>query len=213
MEQLFLQEHLHVARWPASTPSDGDVKRANFGDLSPGERGCAMSHYRIWQHMVNENMPVCVIFEDDIMFKRNWKHYVNGKLSTIDKTDPEWDLLYLHMYSPAKLPYHRWSKVKNQYCTTAYILSLRGAKFLVDEFKDTKVQSDWMLQKLQLRGHSEGYFPWLVLPKPTPSEIVRINQESTGVSRRTTDCQENDHMQRLGHLLQPDKNDYYGLGE
>lgn len=34
--------------------------------LRPGEVGCFASHYRIWQHMVDDDIPVAVVLEDDI---------------------------------------------------------------------------------------------------------------------------------------------------
>ena len=43
---------------------------------NPGEIGCFISHLRIWKKMVNENIPVAMIFEDDALFNENFKEFM-----------------------------------------------------------------------------------------------------------------------------------------
>merc|ERR1740123_2841873 len=49
--------------------------------FSPGERGCAHSHYRMWQHAAKAEGPT-LILEDDVQleFKRMGKGKMNGKV-------------------------------------------------------------------------------------------------------------------------------------
>jgi hypothetical protein len=105
-----------------------------------------------------------------------------------------------------------WSRVKGQYCTTAYIISRKGASFLVDTFSETMLQSDHMLQRLQEREHSYGYFPWLAIPQVIPSDIIRINKIKNDFNNETcirkTDRYLEDHIIRLAKLRPEDINTY-----
>ena len=38
--------------------------------VSPGQIGCAMSHYAIYRRMMYENIPVACVFEDDVLLAK-----------------------------------------------------------------------------------------------------------------------------------------------
>ena len=43
-------------------------KLEKFGrELTPGELGCSLSHIRLWEKMVKENIPEVLILEDDLL--------------------------------------------------------------------------------------------------------------------------------------------------
>ena len=41
--------------------------------MTMGEVGCFLSHYRIWERMVKENLTEVLILEDDIRFEPYFK--------------------------------------------------------------------------------------------------------------------------------------------
>jgi len=50
-------------------------------------------------------------------------------------------------------------------------ISKNGAHRLLDAFQGCFCSSDWMLTRLQLRGNSYCYFPWLIIQEGMDSTI------------------------------------------
>ena len=61
--------------------------------MSAGEVGCVLSHQRIWQHMVDEQIPWAIIFEDDIGLQVDHFHHELEEILT--HLPAQWDLIYL----------------------------------------------------------------------------------------------------------------------
>lgn len=59
--------------------------------LVPGEIGCALSHIGIYEKMVQENIPSCIILEDDMIFDPQFKNIIQ-KIETLKN---DWELIYL----------------------------------------------------------------------------------------------------------------------
>ncbi len=53
--------------------------------LRPGEIGCFLSHRRIWQKMVDEEIPHLLILEDDIELLPNFAHSLQHAVETAPK--------------------------------------------------------------------------------------------------------------------------------
>ena len=64
---------------------------------SIGGVGCALSHIAVWQHMVDNNQEVCLIFEDDAVVPPNFVQLANQCIqqSTILKNTRSWDMWLL----------------------------------------------------------------------------------------------------------------------
>lgn len=63
-----------------------------FGrELLLGEIGCALSHKRIYQKIIDENIPYAVILEDDVVIKEGF----NEAVKLILALDIIWDLILL----------------------------------------------------------------------------------------------------------------------
>ena len=60
-------------------------------DLSPGEIGCFLSHYALWQRMVETGTPSALILEDDARLEDGFAVIVEEIL----KADVEWDIVNL----------------------------------------------------------------------------------------------------------------------
>ncbi len=106
-------------------------RKRHHRNLSPGEIGCYMSHRKIWQNMLDENIEFAIIIEDDINIEPAFfsidEHFEKLK---------QYDLIKLadnRAIKPAKIKslnkeyelisYHR---IPN--CTTGYAISLSGAR-------------------------------------------------------------------------------------
>ncbi len=63
---------------------------------SIGGVGCALSHIAVWQWMVDNNQPLCLIFEDDAVVPANLKEQANQLItSSLLKNTGQWDMWLL----------------------------------------------------------------------------------------------------------------------
>lgn len=63
---------------------------------SIGGVGCALSHIAVWQWMVDNNQPLCLVFEDDAMVPPHFVQQANSLIQTTLLRDPKaWDLWLL----------------------------------------------------------------------------------------------------------------------
>lgn len=65
-------------------------RRQYFGrDLTPGEIGCLLSHRRLYEKIVAENIPVAVILEDDVIFEPD----VRAVFAALPLSPVPWDVV------------------------------------------------------------------------------------------------------------------------
>jgi len=131
--------------------SPGQVQR-----MSGGERGCAHSHYRIWKHVADQNVPVLVLEDDvELRFERSDPkfgqangHVFTERLDAAMKHLPEdYDVLYLGWSGYRGGNFKRWDadseglsedakryvrKAEYVWTTVAYVLTPTGAKKLLE---------------------------------------------------------------------------------
>ena len=63
---------------------------------SIGGVGCALSHIAVWQWMVDNNQPLCLIFEDDAIVPTGFTERANHLIQTTLLQDPNaWDIWLL----------------------------------------------------------------------------------------------------------------------
>ena len=156
---------IECERWIASTPDQVVDRFAGY--LNGGQRACGQSHVNVWRMMIERGLEYALVLEDDAMFASDWREKLD-LLGLVD--DPEWDAVFLNASEPI-IPEDTWVVAREQYLTGAYIISLGGAKHLLDSFSGGYGSSDWMTTRLQSRGHSYAYFPWLVIQEGTESTI------------------------------------------
>lgn len=135
-------------------------------DYSPGALGCALSHIRLWQHAVEQNVPL-TIFEDDAFghpqFNEHWR-------TVAAKLPDDWDaVLWGYVYDPLfiwtdlgfsssevrfydRAPAFTWNdtangrsiyspvRLRHAFGTQAYSISPRGAKRFLDALLPLKKQ-------------------------------------------------------------------------
>ena len=81
--------------------------------LSPGEIGCFLSHYALWQHLVDTGTQHAIVLEDDAVLEDGFPVIIDAIL----KTYPDWDIVLL---SP-----------KKRYSAHRELAVLDGQRFLV----------------------------------------------------------------------------------
>ena len=77
--------------------------------LNKGEIGCVLSHFKIYQKMVEEDIKVACILEDDAVLQSEFKNFlIPGNLDSI-----HWELFYLGHHSRFSKK-EAWSKNKQK---------------------------------------------------------------------------------------------------
>lgn len=108
--------------------------------LTMGEIGCFLSHWNIWNEMIEKNLDTVLVLEDDVRFEYNFKNNfreVMNDARQLVKEGLDWDLMYIgrkHMSREEE----SWAKFSRRivharysYWTLAYVIRLSGAKKLV----------------------------------------------------------------------------------
>lgn len=102
--------------------------------LTTGQLGCFMSHYTIWDYMVEKNIPSALILEDDFDLQEDFIRRLGENLEEARYED--WNLMYLGR-SPTEGDSRRASRhlAEPGYTlwTVAYIFRLDAAKALVEQ--------------------------------------------------------------------------------
>jgi len=115
---------------------------------SPGVKGCFMSHYRLWELCVEKNEPI-MIFEDDVIFFRNYKP-IEFKDLLILSLNYDWKLT---------IPYRKYLEDSVDITdaleyhldvmpgTSGYIIKPNAAKLLLNEYKNSYLPADIAMNK------------------------------------------------------------------
>lgn len=163
IQQRFQIMDLQVSKWKAYTP---DTIFDNFaGYLNPGQKSCSQSHISIWRHIVEKQLDYALVLEDDACFDLLWMDKLNSF-----QPPQDWHMIVLNCSEPIQ-PVFSWECIREQYLTGGYVLSLQGAKQLLQMFSGYFHASDWMTVKLQEYGKSYSYFPWLIIQEGNETTI------------------------------------------
>jgi glycosyl transferase family 25 len=138
-----------------------------FINFLPGEKGCFISHLRIWNYIVNNDINYGLIFEDDAILCEDFFE----KYKIIIKELPEdCDIAFIggRFESNYKMHENNYIKISENiikhkkitpeyyydFCRTthSYILSKKTAQFLINIFESEKTISTaldhWLVQKI-----------------------------------------------------------------
>jgi glycosyl transferase family 25 len=126
---------------------DAPARLRYFGvHLKGGEWGCLLSHKNIYDRMVKDNIPAAVIFEDDVIIADNFP----GVLHDILNMDLDYDVVrFMGSNKIARKGYRHIAQVDGGLWlgrlpsihggAHAYLMSLRGAKKMVNYFARHKI--------------------------------------------------------------------------
>ncbi|KAG9488701.1 procollagen galactosyltransferase 1 [Eleutherodactylus coqui] len=107
--------------------------------LTRGEMGCFLSHYNIWKEISERSLAVSAVFEDDLRFEIFFKRRLENLLQDLEREKLDWDLIYLgRKRMQVEEPEEPVPGIRNlvvsdySYWTLSYLISLQGAKKLLD---------------------------------------------------------------------------------
>lgn len=149
---------------------DGARRRRWFGrDMTQGEVGCLMSHRAIYQRMVDEDIPVALVLEDDVMFEAEFP----AVLAALLASPVRWDMVrFLGSPKIYKLgrreiadlvPGYRLARIPGTHGGThAYLMTLHAARVLLRH-----TQRSWVpIDTLQGRCWTTGLESLVIHPAP-----------------------------------------------
>ncbi|XP_025112694.1 procollagen galactosyltransferase 1-like [Pomacea canaliculata] len=113
--------------------------------MTMGEIGCFLSHYYIWEEVVQKNYSRVLLFEDDIRFEPYFLNKLKFLMYDLDRLLPTWDLVYLGrkrlrkgeenlVEGSERLAWPHYS-----YWTLSYAISNTGAQKLLNQKPLTKL--------------------------------------------------------------------------
>ncbi|MCW8109954.1 glycosyltransferase family 25 protein [Alteromonas ponticola] len=153
--------------------------------LNNGEICCYLSHRKVWQKMVDENIPVAIILEDDVEIVGD----LNAVGNTLVAMPKDWDYIKLTehtrrrkvIYEDDRGPFTRviYDKIPARTCAQA--VSLAGAQKLLAGSNTISRPIDidlqyWWEKELRIFGLQ----PYPVRPKAdATSEIDKLKQRRT----------------------------------
>ncbi|MFV0384894.1 glycosyltransferase family 25 protein [Paracoccus sp. (in: a-proteobacteria)] len=129
-----------VAAFDGSDPENhGRHSAAWYARLTAGEIGCFESHRRVWNTLVDEDIPAAIVLEDDIVIasdlpELDFDKFVSrsGDLLKLDQNNL---LDYTSLYGTAQLPCgpgrNAIRLLGMEYCTGGYFITLAGARKLL----------------------------------------------------------------------------------
>ena len=166
MNERCAKMNMDVTIWPASTK---DTLTENFAHyLNDGQRGCAQSHYNIWKHILQNNIAYALVLEDDACLDKKFTE----KCNQFSHDDDEWDCLFLNASESLPTELHNtWSLANEQYLTGGYIISIKGARNLVNMFSSCLYGADWMTTRIQKYNNCYTYFPWIIIQEGTETTV------------------------------------------
>lgn len=115
---------------------------------SPSMVGCGMSHIKIWEKIVKNNIKYSLILEDDFKFKNN---FLNDFNEMIKHTPNNFDFLFLNsnIFSNKYLKFYDindyFYKPLISVETVAYIMTLEGAKKILKYINKVSYHIDFQI--------------------------------------------------------------------
>lgn len=103
--------------------------------MTMGETGCFLSHYAVWQEVIQRNLSHVMVLEDDVRFERNMKNRLREELRQLDLNSQ--DLIYLGRKRQTGSPddelrlFPNFVRPKYSYWTIGYIITRSGAEKLI----------------------------------------------------------------------------------
>ena len=147
-------------------------------ELTPNELACAISHLRIYEKMIQENIEQALILEDDA----NFDHTLVSVLENLDAFPSDWGIInfssatYTYPTQHEVIPGHVVSEFKKpvKFCV-GYLLSLDAAKKLIELAYPVRCPADFLTGRAGITYFKTyGIFPRVIWQKREAGEGSNI---------------------------------------
>lgn len=125
-------------------------RRKSHRELTKGAVGCYLSHLKIYNKIVEQNIPYAIIFEDDCKFVDSPDNFWIKMNSIQIPTDAHIFLFdaIIHEFNIYNCPYINVCQVNFFFCTHFYLITLMGAKIALANLLPIECQIDSKLSML-----------------------------------------------------------------
>ncbi|KAF0355553.1 glycosyltransferase family 25 protein [Gigaspora margarita] len=169
IEFLAKKLNLNIEIFPAITGEDKDalneLERVDDLGLIPTQIACYVSHYKVYQSIINHGYESALILEDDVDFELNIESVITNAFKVLPSN---WDLFYLGYCGYQEQNGHFVDGQNNSaayklyrstypYCTHGYAVSRAGAHKLVKMLTPISTTLDDRLAQLNSFGDINSY--------------------------------------------------------
>lgn len=135
---------------------DQDAVRNNPDWLTPGAIGAALSHHKVYQKIVSDNVEAALVVEDDLILPNNLNSILQNIKADLHKN--EVILIFYQSFNPLKLSLQGKSELADNYKlmyplslngvagAVCYIITKEAAKSLVDYILPIRLAADSWLE-------------------------------------------------------------------
>jgi len=180
VQDEFIKHKLNVERinavdsrnMPSITASDEPEQ------IGYGARGCSLSHAKVLQKMIDENIQRALILEDDICFKEDVQTFFHHRERFIPGN---WDILYLGGNHIEKLEEHNGPiyRTHGTYTTGSYGITLEFAKIAIKKIMELTSPVDVTYSRLAPNFKMFTFNPGIAWQKPGYSDIENTHKDYT----------------------------------
>jgi len=164
-------------------PSVNDFVR--FTPATPNEFGAAMSHYTVIKTAYEEGVEKLFVFEDDVMFRKDFNEKIDKYYDTVPKN---WDMLMLFSFMYQLQPQNirvnaRWITSYDAWSLMSYGMNRKAMKQYIDDqdkFFQIADRASFKMQGKNLNIYSA--IPTLCIPNITLGSNIRgdnLNYKNT----------------------------------
>ncbi len=100
--------------------------------LCAGEIGCALSHLSVYRKMVEGNIPLALVFEDDVKIESSFKNALAKTMGAVDVSRRQVVLFSCYRMKDAEVGFEGLKRVKSMACTDGYLITLPAAKAVLE---------------------------------------------------------------------------------
>ena len=164
----------------------GECEKRMGAMFDRGSIGCYLSHYQMWERIVHKNIPAAVILEDDAVLQPNFIQTASDVIAC----EWKWDVVLMHaegrkgkmrkicsLNNGGELVQY----MRHPYALIAYLVSLEGAKKLLEYCRDLRlpIDSHWK-PWWQWNGLFYCVRPQVATANGSDSTIMQVAQETGG---------------------------------
>ncbi len=118
--------------------------------LTLGEIDCAISHIKVYEHMVENNIKSAIILEDDAIVSQHFKEIVEDTLNKNGKVKSHF--FKKRIVEGYRLAHYKSPSKNSRRCiiyATAYLITLSGAKKLLNYAYPIRLPADYLTGLIQ----------------------------------------------------------------
>ncbi len=181
--------------------------------LGKSEIGCILSHQSIYKQILCKKIPYALILEDDIYINKQIKKILNSLEKNIKKKTFDTILLGYHgIYSRTDLKlkskvekniYTNFNIIKlkeKAYGTYGYIISLNGAKKILQQSSQYHSPIDWSTGN-SIRNNVYAIYPQPILINEPLSDDSSIMEERQLMAKERKEYLKKKHIQQTINIL------------